>query len=111
MPIVMCARVESEVPKRRELMAALLDWAAAVRAAPGGMSASVHEDVEVAGAYCLLSSWPDVQALECHVNSAEFSILLGALNVLGRWSEIAVMQEAALDGDSAIASRICRVGR
>lgn len=88
---VLWARVDARSPQRRELTRALLDWAAAVRRDPEAVGAHLAEDIEEPGVYFLASEWRDRHALEVHLASPDFGVLLGALQVLGQRSQIEVM--------------------
>lgn len=98
------ARVEAETPERRELLHALLAWAASARREPGAMRAHVCEDLDALGAYCLSSTWRSQEDLEACVAGPAFGVLLGALEVLGRRShlELTSSKEGAEDALSLI---------
>lgn len=83
-------RVEAGTPERRELVQALLCWASVARREYGAMAAHLCEDLEEPGVYCLSSTWRSEQDLEAHVAGPDFGILLGALEVLGRRSQLEV---------------------
>jgi quinol monooxygenase YgiN len=72
-------------------MHALLDWAATVRCASGVIDVHLAEDLEEPGVYSLASGWRDRHDLEAHLAGPDFGVLLGALEVLGRRSQMEVM--------------------
>jgi quinol monooxygenase YgiN len=109
--MMLWARIETQLPRRRELVLALLDWAAAVRREPGVIAAHLSEDLEEAGVYCLVSSWRSSDALETHLASPDFGVLAGALQVLGHRSQIAVMEAVgAEDAAARVLSARARMG-
>lgn len=102
--MMLWGRVEAEMPERRELVQALLCWASVARRESGAMAAHLCEDLEEPGVYCLSSTWKSEQDLEAHVAGPDFGILLGALEVLGRRSQLEVTgsPEGAEDAVSLI---------
>lgn len=104
---VLWARIESRTHERRELMHALLNWAATVRCASGVIDAHLAEDLEEPGVYCLASGWRDRHDLEAHLAGPDFGVLLGAMEVLGRRSQIEVM--GAIEDAADTAALIRRI--
>jgi len=93
-------RVVATPPSRRELVLALVGWGEAVRHAPGVVHASVSEDVEVEAAFELRADWDTEEALEAHLGSDVFGVLVGAAEVLSlsvRVSVARVADEYGLD--------------
>ena len=98
--MTLSARVVATPPSRRELVLALVGWAEAVRRAPGLVQASVSEDVEVEAAFELRAEWATEEALEAHLRSDVFGVLVGAAEVLSlsvRMSVARVADEYGLD--------------
>lgn len=102
--MMLWGRVEAGTPERRELVQALLCWASVARREAGAAAAHLCEDLEEPGVYCLSSTWRSEQDLEAHVAGPDFGILLGALEVLGRRSQLEVTgsPEGAEDAVSLI---------
>ena len=85
---------------RRELVLALVGWAEAARQQPGLVRASVSEDLEVEAAFELRAEWGTEEALEAHLRSDVFGVLVGAAEVLSlsvRVSVARVADEYGLD--------------
>lgn len=98
--LTLSARVVVAPPSRRELILALVGWAEAVRHAPGLVHASVSEDVEVEAAFEVRAEWGTEEALEEHLRSDVFGVLVGAAEVLSlsvRVSVARVADEYGLD--------------
>ena len=79
---MLSGRVVAHTTERRELAQALLDWAAAARREPDLSAANVYEDVELPAVFSLISEWKTAAALDAHLHSDSFGVLLGALKVL-----------------------------
>jgi quinol monooxygenase YgiN len=92
---------------RRELTQALLTWIGTVRAEPGVASAHLSEDLEAPGIYCLSVTWRRRRDLEAHLAGPDFSVLLGALDVLGHQTTLQVT--ASEEGTEDLASLLRRV--
>jgi quinol monooxygenase YgiN len=88
--IALTARVEADVPDRRELRQALLAWATAARREAGILEARVYEDMEAPAAFCLVAHWDSQRALEAHIRGAEFGAVLGALELLAHSPELSI---------------------
>ena len=80
--IMLSARVVAQPAERRELAQALLVWAAAARQDSDLVAAHVYEDLEVPAAFGMVTEWRKAAALDAHLRSDAFGILLGALKVL-----------------------------
>jgi quinol monooxygenase YgiN len=102
--ILFWVHVEAETPERRELLQALIAWAASARREPGATRAQVCEDLDAAGVYCLSSTWRSLEDFEAYVAGPAFGVLLGALEVLGRRSclELTGAREGAEDAVSLV---------
>ena len=85
---VLQARIEARSAERLELAQALQAWAASVRSEAGSVDVRVCEDLEEPGVYCLTSRWRDSQRLEAHLAGPAFGILLGALEILARRTQL-----------------------
>jgi quinol monooxygenase YgiN len=98
--MTLSVHVVATPPSRRELVQALVGWAEAVRHAPGVVQASVSEDVEAEAAFDLRAEWDTEAALEAHLGSDVFGVLVGAAEVLSlsvRVSVARVADEYGLD--------------
>lgn len=97
--------VEARAGERRELVHALLAWTAFTRRLPESPEVRIAEDVEVQGAYLLMSTWPDWPLLESHIGGADFGVLLGAIDVLASRRQFRLWNEgsASVDAHSVIA--------
>ena len=82
--IMFSARIVAHPPERRELAQALLTWAVAVRQDENALSSHVYEDLEVPAVFGLVTEWKTEAALDFHLGSEAFGVLLGALKVLAR---------------------------
>ncbi len=90
--IVLTARIEAHTPERRELVQALLGWAAAARRESGFLGAHVYEDLEAPAAFCLVSQWDNRSAFEAHVCGPQFGVVLGALEVLAGRPQVSISE-------------------
>jgi quinol monooxygenase YgiN len=81
--VVLTARVEARASDRRELVQALLEWAAAATRETGALGVHVYEDLEIASRFCAVSEWMGAEDMEGHVRGAAFGVLMGALDALG----------------------------
>lgn len=95
--ILVTARIEAQPVGRRELAQALLDWMVRARHDGDALAAHVYEDLEQGNVFCLVSRWATRAAFETHVHKAPFGSLLGAVELLGRLSEVAVTEGEAAD--------------
>ncbi len=99
---MLSARVVARTSARRELLQALLDWAAAARREPGVRESNVYEDVEAPATFALTAEWPSAAALEAHLRSDAFGVLLGALEMLGHPATLRVSRPEEAYGDDAL---------
>jgi len=99
--IVLTARIESNVPERRELGQALLAWAAAARREAGTIRAHVYEDFEAPAAFCLVAQWESQHAIEAHIRGREFGAVLGAFELLARPAQLSITQLGEMNGSDA----------
>jgi quinol monooxygenase YgiN len=81
-PIVLSARVVALPAARRELLQALVSWAGTVRREAGMLASNVYEDVEGSGTFRVEAEWANAAALDDHLRSDDFGVLLGALELL-----------------------------
>jgi quinol monooxygenase YgiN len=80
--VLLSARAIARPSARRELAQALSSWAGAARLEPGVLASSVFEDVEVPGTFRFEAEWTDAAALDGHLRSPDFGVLLGAMELL-----------------------------
>lgn len=99
--IVLTARIESNVPERRELGQALLAWVTAARHGAGALVAHVYEDIEAPSAFCLVAQWESQHAIEAHLRGPEFGAVLGALELLARPAQLSITQLGDVNGSDA----------
>jgi quinol monooxygenase YgiN len=104
---VLWVRTGAAMSDRRELTQALLTWVGTVRAEPGVASAHLSEDLETPGVYSLSVTWRRRRDLEAHLAGPDFSVLLGALDVLGHQTTLQVT--ASEEGTEDLASLLRRV--
>jgi quinol monooxygenase YgiN len=100
--IVLSARMAAHPSARRELLQALVDWTATVRDSPGAHHSNVYEDVESPGVFGLVGEWESPLALEAHLRSDAFGVLLGALELLARPARLTVARVADEYGKDAL---------
>jgi quinol monooxygenase YgiN len=103
--MTLSVHVVATPPSRRELVLALVGWAEAVRHAPGVVHASVSEDVEVEAAFDLRAEWDTEEALEAHLRSDVFGVLVGAAEVLSLSVRVSVARVADEYGMDVIKQR------
>jgi len=103
--MTLSARFVATPASRRELVLALVGWAEAVRRAPGLVQASVAEDVEAEAAFELRAEWDTENALEAHLLSDTFGVLLGATEVLALSVRVSVARTADQYGMDVIKKR------
>jgi quinol monooxygenase YgiN len=100
--IVLSARIVAHPPARRELLQALVDWAAAARHSTGALASNVYEDAEAPAAFGLVGEWDSPPALEAHLRSDAFGVLLGALELLAQPARLTVARAADEYGKDAL---------
>ena len=100
--IVLWARVVAHPSARRELQQALLEWAVAVRHSTGALVSNVYEDAEAPAVFGLVGEWESPSALEAHLRSDAFGVLLGALELLAQPVRLTVAREADEYGKDAL---------
>lgn len=100
--ITLTARIESNVPERRELGQALLAWATAARREAGTFVAHVYEDLEAPAAFCLMAAWHSQHAMEAHIQGPEFGAVLGAFELLAHQPQLSITPSSDEDGSQAI---------
>ena len=106
--VVLTARIEAHVPERRELVQALLEWATVARREAGALGSHVYEDLEVPAVFCVVSQWGSRKALEAHVCSPKFGVVLGALELLARPALVAITEAGADDAEGGDALQTLR---
>jgi len=100
--IVLTARVVAHSSARRELLLALLGWAAAVRRDPAVRASNVYEDVETPASFALVGEWESLAALEAHVRSDQFGVLLGAMQLLAQSTQLKLARATGEEGMDAM---------
>ena len=100
--LVLTARIESNVPERRELGQALLAWAAAARREAGTIVAHVYEDIEAPAAFCLVAEWDSQTSMEVHLRGPEFGAVMGAFELLARPPQLSITQVGDVNGNDAL---------
>lgn len=108
--VVMTARVEANPGARRELMQALLEWAASARAV-GGVKVHLYEDLECAHVFGFVSHWPDLDVLQRHVSGQPFGGLVGAVELLAAASTVTLGSADATPAGIREVRRRTRIGR
>jgi len=96
--------MQARVASRRELQQALLSWLDAARKDDAVEEARVYEDVILPGVFALEADTLTGAALDVHVHSDAFAVLLGALNVLGEHVHLSVSQLTRDFGPGAISA-------
>ncbi|MGH9365040.1 MAG: putative quinol monooxygenase [Thermoanaerobaculia bacterium] len=100
--IMFSARIVAHPHERRELVQALLSWAAAVRRDDSAAASHIYEDLEVPAVFAMVTEWKTDAALESHLRSDAFGVLWGALKVLAQPPRLAIMRAKGEHGtDSA----------
>jgi quinol monooxygenase YgiN len=105
---VLRARVEAGAAERLELAQALKAWAGSARSEAGSVDVRVCEDLEEPGVYCLTSRWRDSQRLEAHLAGPAFGILLGALEILARRTQLELEASTGTAEDATVLIRRLR---
>jgi quinol monooxygenase YgiN len=100
--VVLSARVVSRASARRELLQALLEWAANTRRESGVHVANAYEDAESPAVFGLVAEWDGEAALEGHLRSYGFGVLLGALELLTQSARLTVTRATGEDGKDAL---------
>jgi quinol monooxygenase YgiN len=80
--IMLSGRIVAHPSERRELVQALLVWAAAARQDDGLLGSHVYEDLEIPASFSVVTQWRTAEALDAHLRSDAFGVLQGALKVL-----------------------------
>lgn len=101
-PVLLSARLVARASTRRELLQALLEWAAIARRQAGLQAANVYEDVEAPATFGLSLESEGGAALEAYVRSGSFGVLLGALELLAQSARITVTHASGDEGTDAL---------
>jgi hypothetical protein len=96
--------MQARVASRRELQQALLSWLDAARKDGAVEQARVYEDVILPGVFALEADTLTGAALDVHVHSDAFAVLLGALTVLAEHVHMTVSQLTKDFGPGAFAA-------
>jgi len=100
--MVLSARVLAHPSARRELLQALVDWAATARHSTGALVSNVYEDAEASAVFGLVAEWESPSALEAHLRSDAFGVLLGAMELLAKPARLTVARAADEYGTDAL---------
>lgn len=100
--VVLWAETEAPLAARRELIQALLDWTVTARRDPDVLMAKAYEDLELHATFSLVAEWKNDAALEVHLRSRAFGVLLGALEVLSKSFRFVVTRATGDDGADAL---------
>lgn len=100
--VVLWAEAEARVSARKELLQALLDWTASARREPDVLTARAYEDLERHATFAMVVEWRDDAALEAHLRSSVFGVLLGALEVLTQSFRFALTRAAGGEASDAL---------
>jgi hypothetical protein len=96
--------MQARVASRRELQQALLSWLDAARKDDAVEQARVYEDVMLPGVFALEADMLTGAAVDVHVHSEAFAVLIGALNVLAEHVHLSVSQLTKDFGPGAFAA-------
>ena len=86
--IIITIKMEIPTDKTKELSQTLLAIAERIRRARGCMGCDVLINVENENRYRLIGKWKSKNDLNNHLRSVEFSVLIGAMNLLQKQPEI-----------------------
>lgn len=100
--VLLSARMVARTSARRELLQALLEWAAAARRQTDLRAANVYEDAEAPATFGLSVECEGETALEAHVRSDSFGVLLGALQLLAQSARLTVTGASGDEGTDAL---------
>jgi quinol monooxygenase YgiN len=106
--ILVTARIDVPPSSRRELLQVVLHSAAGVRRDPAALAVHVYEDLESPTVVCMESRWSTRDALGHYLGSPRFGSLLGAVEVLGTASDVAVNEVAEEQTHGSITLRVLR---
>jgi quinol monooxygenase YgiN len=99
--IVLSARVVARL-RPSGVLQALVDWAATVRHSSGALVSYVYEDADEPAVFGLVGEWESPSALEAHLRSDAFGVLLGALELLAQPVRLTVARSADEYGKDAL---------
>ena len=85
---MMTIRVGIYPEKQQEFMQTIRSLLAEIRKTTAGVDYDLYRDVEENNRFCLVSKWQSQQQLYEHVRTRTFSVLLGAMKVLGNTQDI-----------------------
>ena len=86
--LLMTIRVNISLEKQQEFMQTVLSLLAEIRTTAAFVDYDLYRAVEKNDTFCLVSKWQSQQHLHEHVRTRNFSVLLGALQVLGNAQDI-----------------------
>ncbi len=104
--IIATLRMTAPPGKRTEILRTLRPLLGPTRVQPGCLSCRLYRDVEQSNALIWLEEWESQAALERHVRSADYRILLAMLDLSSKPPEIRFDTVAATQGMEMIAAVI-----
>jgi quinol monooxygenase YgiN len=96
--ILIFVRLKSLAQKRKELQQTLESLAAESRAEKGCLESSLYQRAGNDADFLLIGAWESRAALDDHLQSARFSVLMGARSLLSRPPEVEIHTVAASAG-------------
>ena len=93
--IITFVKLQSLAGKRRELQQTLESLASLTKTEAGCLESSLYQRVEDEMDFLLLGAWQSRVALDEHLQSSRFSVLLGAKCLMSRPPEMAIHTVAA----------------
>jgi quinol monooxygenase YgiN len=95
-------KMQSMAEKRREVQQTLKSLASLILSEPGCLESGLYQQVGDETVFLLISAWQSRVALDDHLQSSRFSVLLGAKCLLSRPPEMAIHTVAESTGFKAL---------
>lgn len=102
--IVVTIKMTVSADKHNEILHTIKGLLVQIRRENGCVSCHCYQDVEVEDVIVLEQEWKTNEALETHLRSGHFKVLLGAMKLLSIEPEIKFNTVAATKGVEAIAA-------
>jgi quinol monooxygenase YgiN len=97
-------RITAPPPKRKELLQTFKLILDPIRREPGCICCNCYVDIEDEGCFFFREEWQSREALDTHLQSAQFAVLKGAMALLNEDPTVRICTIASTLGVGAIAA-------
>jgi len=97
--IIRTARFDVLSTKRQELMQTLKTLVSKIRNATGCQGCSFYQDTKDENRFILTEKWANQEALDKHLRSHRYRVLVGAINLLSKKIRFELLHNRILSGE------------